>query len=68
MKGQRMVKFEYRFERLAQASSCEPAAALNHWGDQGWQVFQIENTGDLFQVWLRREIPAVLAGHRSRPT
>jgi hypothetical protein len=60
-----MAKFEYRFERLAQASRSEPAAALNHWGDQGWQAFQIENTGDLFQVWLRREIPAVLAGLRS---
>ena len=57
-----MPKVEYRSERLEQTGTEAAVAQLNRWGEQGWQVIQIDRSEGGFEVWLSREIPTMAAG------
>ena len=57
-----MPKVEYRAERLEQTETQAAVAQLNRWGEQGWQVIQIDRSEDGFEVWLSRELPVMAAG------
>ncbi len=57
-----MAKVEYRSERLERTDSEGTVAQLNRWGEQGWQVIQIDRSEDGFEVWLSRELPFAAAG------
>ena len=57
-----MPKVEYRSERLEQTDTEAAVAQLNRWGEQGWQVIQIDRSEGGFEVWLSREIPTMAAG------
>ncbi|MGH2585764.1 MAG: hypothetical protein ACRDJE_12695 [Dehalococcoidia bacterium] len=64
--AQPRLKVEYRSERIERLGGREAMVAqLNQWGEQGWDVFQIDEIDGALQVWLRRELPATLAGLRS---
>jgi hypothetical protein len=54
-----MKRFEYRNELvkdLGYSTAEEATAALNRFGQDGWEVFQMFVTGANAQVWMRREI------------
>ena len=57
-----MPKVEYWSERLEQTDTEAAVAQLNRWGEQGWQVIQIDRSEGGFEVWLSREIPTMAAG------
>ena len=60
-----MAKVEYRSERIERADTEGTVAQLNRWGEQGWQVIQIDRSADTFEVWLSRELPIVAGGIQS---
>ena len=60
-----MAKVEYRSERLERTDTEGTVAQLNRWGEQGWQVIQIDRSADGFEVWLSRELPIGAGGLRS---
>ena len=60
-----MAKVEYRSERIERTDAKGTVAQLNRWGEQGWQVIQIDRSTDGFEVWLSRELPLVAAGLQS---
>lgn len=57
-----MPKVEYRSERLDQTDTEAALTQLNLWGEQGWQVVQIDRSEGGFDVWLSRELPVMAAG------
>lgn len=57
-----MAKVEYRSERVERADPGAAVAHLNRWGEEGWQVFQLDRTDDGYQVWLSRELPIMAGG------
>ena len=57
-----MAKVEYRSERLERTDTEETLAQLNRWGEQGWQVIQIDRSADGFEVWLSRAVPIMAGG------
>ena len=60
-----MAKVEYRSERIERTGTEGTVAQLNRWGEQGWQVIQIDRSADTFEVWLSRELPIVAGGIQS---
>lgn len=62
-----MARVGYRLELLT--GDAEGAVAqLNRWGEEGWQVFQMDPVDSGFRVWLSREIPIVAGGLQTSPT
>ena len=60
-----MAKVEYRSERIKRTDTEGTVAQLNRWGEQGWQVIQIDRSADRFEVWLSRELPIAAGGIQS---
>ena len=59
-----MPRMEYKFGQLEETESEAVIARLNSWGDQGWQVIQVDRSDGRVEVLLSRELPLTTAGLR----